>query len=61
MYKFLLTGMVCALGQQLLAQAKQEDSTLKYVRLNEVVISANRFTESKKNVPQKRDALLIEW
>jgi hemoglobin/transferrin/lactoferrin receptor protein len=57
MYKCLLTAMACCLCHHVLSQTIKEDSSLKYVRLNEVVISANRFTGSQKHVPQKIDVI----
>ncbi|HLO82392.1 MAG TPA: TonB-dependent receptor [Chitinophagaceae bacterium] len=42
-------------GLQLSAQ--DTDTTDKYVNLNEVVLSANKFTEKKKNIVQKIDVI----
>jgi hemoglobin/transferrin/lactoferrin receptor protein len=37
--------------------AQDPDTTDKYVNLNEVVLSANKFTEKKKNIVQKIDVI----
>jgi hemoglobin/transferrin/lactoferrin receptor protein len=37
--------------------AQQSDSTDTFIKLNEVVVSANKFTEKKKNVVQKIDVI----
>jgi hemoglobin/transferrin/lactoferrin receptor protein len=57
MYKMQLTVCLLLLSGSIFSQLTQADTSLKYVRLNEVVISANRFTENKKNVPQKIDII----
>lgn len=58
MHKIALIGYLLISCIQLSAQQKnQADSSLKYIQLNEVVISANRFIEKKKNVVQKIDII----
>ena len=49
---------VCALlSFHLNAQTPEKDTGLKYVQLNEVVFSANKFAEKKKNIAQKIDVI----
>ena len=55
--KVLLSWACALLWLHLSAQKNGEDSSLKYVQLNEVVFSANKFSEKKKNVAQKIDVI----
>lgn len=50
----LLIGL-CACSLQ--NQAQEMDTTDRYVKMNEVVVSANKFRENKRNVIQKIDVL----
>ena len=61
MKRYLFTGMLFCLAQTVSAQADHSDSSHKYVRLNEVVISANRFSVFKKHVAQKIDVISPEY
>lgn len=54
---FLLGFIVLSVSHAFAQYTHQKDSSLKYLQLNEVVISANRFIEKKKNVAQKIDIL----
>ena len=42
-------------------EKKQTDSSVRYVQLNELVISANKFAENKKNVVQKVDVITSQY
>lgn len=54
---FLLCFIFISINHAFAQYTHQKDSSLKYLQLNEVVISANRFIEKKKNVAQKIDIL----
>lgn len=54
---FMLCFTFISVSHAFAQYTHQKDSSLKYLQLNEVVISANRFTEKKKNVAQKIDIL----
>ncbi len=45
----------------LFAQDKKQDSADRFVQLNEVVVSANKFTEKKKNIVQKIDLISSKY
>lgn len=49
--------LVLVISQNIKAQNTPIDSVNKYLQLNEVVISANKFLEKKKNVAQKIDVI----
>ena len=55
--KVLLAWACALLCNHLTAQTTDKDTSLQYVQLNEVVISANKFAERKKNVAQKIDVI----
>jgi len=54
---FLLCFIFISVNHAFAQYTGQKDSSLKYLQLNEVVISATRFTQKKKNVAQKIDVL----
>ena len=45
----------------LIAQDKEKDSSDRFVQLNEVVVSSNKFSEKKKNVVQKIDLITSKY
>src|SRR5688572_8309706 len=55
--KMLLVWACALLCNHLSAQTTDKDSSLKYVQLNEVVFSANKFSEKKRHVAQKIDVI----
>ena len=56
MKPFFLAGMILCFTS-LYAQTEPPDTANKYVQLNEVVISANKFQEKKRNIAQKIDII----
>lgn len=54
---FFLSLFACICVTTLQAQEPNDDSAQKVVQLEEVVISANKFVEKKKNIAQKIDII----
>ena len=50
--KYILLILFVLTSSQLVAQQVPKDSTFKEVKLNEIIISANRSPENKRNVAQ---------
>jgi hemoglobin/transferrin/lactoferrin receptor protein len=57
MKKYILIVLLNGLFSSVMAQQEDADTTEKYVQLNEVVISGNKFAEQKKNIAQKIDII----
>jgi len=57
MRKLVFTILLFVLTHSLIAQNKTKTDTIKTQELEEVVVSANKFTEKKKNVAQKIDII----
>ncbi len=59
---FFIICLFIVVPQSLLkAQVKEKDSSDRFVQLNEVVVSSNKFNEKKKNIVQKIDLITSKY
>jgi hemoglobin/transferrin/lactoferrin receptor protein len=57
MKKFFITCLCATLFIQANAQTQEQKDSIKNINLNTVIISANKFSEKKRNVSQKIDVI----